>query len=559
MIPCLHSFAQLKQLTERISIDQSKTNALRVIEELDQKSKYTFTYSQPQMAAIRIEKIQLRNMSLGEILQYLESEYHLEFAIRDLNISVKPGVVRVFTPRTEPGEKGIEVTGRVTTAPGNTSMAGVTILIKGTRQGVTTEADGSFKIQVPGERSVLEVSSMGYETQEIRVEKNTSLRIVLKAGTTSLDEVTVSANKRSNTESVLLNERKNAAVISDGISAQNIERTASITTVQALQRVTGVTITDEKYVAVRGLGERSVIAELNGARLSSSNPDRSAVPLDLVPASLLDNITVYKTLSPDHPADATAGLIELKTKSVPGSLTVQFTAQTGTNSEIGLGGSVNSFINSDMGFLGNKIKRKDLSPDFLNLSNLYPGGLPQIQRLFIDSRTSPALAAEAYRINNIMLSFDPVLSTSYKKAQPDQIYTVSMGNTFQVFGGHTLGVIVSANYYRRTEDRYRAQLNQYSLYQGVVTGSFTTTYDPTYGTPIYTPKIYSPMHIPGFISPDATRLSKYLGYEENSGIEKLSYGALAGLTYKFNNANEIQLLQRFRIKKGNQAYVRSFK
>src|SRR6202012_536691 len=165
--------------------------------------------------------------------------------------------------------------------------------------------------------------------------------IGLVKSTKELEDVTVNANRHVNTESALLNERRKAAVVSDGISAQKMERTASITTTQALQQVTGVTITDEKYVAIRGLGDRSVIAELNGVRLSSSNPDRSAVPLDLVPAALLDNVTVYKTLAPDHPADASAGIVELKTRSVPAKLTVSFTAQSGFNSTIGLTGKFN--------------------------------------------------------------------------------------------------------------------------------------------------------------------------------------------------------------------------
>ncbi|MDT1107420.1 hypothetical protein, partial [Pseudomonas aeruginosa] len=93
-----------------------------------------------------------------------------------------------------------------------------------------------------------------------------------------------------------------------------------------------------------------------GARLSSSDPDRSAVPLDLVPAALLDNLTVYKTMTPDKPADASAGIVELKTKSVPDTLTLVFSTQLGTNSTIGISGKYNSFVGSDMGFFGERVK-----------------------------------------------------------------------------------------------------------------------------------------------------------------------------------------------------------
>jgi len=62
-----------------------------------------------------------------------------------------------------------------------------------------------------------------------------------------------------------------------------------------------------------------------------------------------------------------------------------------------------------------------------------------------------------------------------------------------------LGVIIGGSYYHRTEDRYHAQFNQYSLYQGVVTGSSD---------------IFSALHIPSFITPNFPRLGKYWGSGE---------------------------------------------
>ncbi len=266
-------------------------------------------------------------------------------------------------------------------------------------------------------------------------------------------------------------------------------------------------------MAIRGLGDRSVVGELNGARLSSSDPDRSTVPLDLIPANLLDNITVYKTASPDHPADASAGIVELKTKSVPSSLTLQIVAQGGFNTNIGLGGKVNGFYHDETGFWGQRVKEHNLTPGFSDLKNKYPGGLKDIQQLFIESRYSQEAATEAYRVNDLMRSFDPVLGTLYRNAKPNQIYSISFGNTFDVFHGKKLGVVLSASYYSRSEDIYEGELNQYSIYQGVVTGYSG---------------IYSPLHIPNYITPDFPRLDKYLSYKENTGKQQLNYGGLGG-------------------------------
>lgn len=419
------------------------------------------------------------------------------------------------------------ISGKVIDAVTKETLPGVSIRVKGAATGTTSDVNGNFSISVPADQAVLVFSYMGYQTHEVRTDQNNkNLTVSLSPASTALSEVTVQARRKANTQAAVLDERKKSSVIQDAISAAQIEKTGSITTTQALQRVSGVTITDDKYVAIRGLGDRSVIGQLNGVRLASSDPDRSAIPLDLVPASLLDNITIYKTVTPDKPADASAGIVELKTKSVPDSLVVNVIVQSGFNSNVGIGGSYNSFYNSDMGFLGTKINAKNLKPDFLELTNQYKGGLPQIQKMIANSGYNPAARKEVARINQIMQGFDPVLTSQYKKAPLNQLYSATFGNSYKIFNHHKLGVIAGGNYYRRITDISGGDLTQYSIYQGVVTGN---------------PDIYSKRNIPNFISTNNLLMGKYQTYKENTGFETLNYGVLTGLTYQFNKRNEISM------------------
>ena len=518
--------AQSGNLKEIVDIHLSNTTALQVIESMDKQSQYSFTYTQSQLKAIPLKKVDFDHISLAAAIEELGKLAGLEFMIMDGSIAVQlknGGNKNTGAPGAGPM---ITIQGKITDSKTTRPIQSATIEVRGTKKSVVSDEEGNFLIQVRDTNAVLVITSVGYTSLSIRIGSHTMMNIQLKASGRSLESVTVTARRKVNNEAALLNERRISAVVSDGISARNMEKTASITTTQALQRVAGVTITDDKFVAIRGLGDRSVIAELNGARLSSSNPDRSAVPLDLVPASLLDNVTVYKTLTPDRPSDASAGIIELKTKSVPDSLTVEFTAQVGFNTSVGLIGKVNAFRGYNPGFLGENINKNNLSADFKNLTNLYPGGTDQIQQLFTDSRNNPAMAKESYRINQIMLGFSPVATTSFQTAQPNQVYSASFGNTYHIFGDHRLGVILGASYYVRTENRYHAELNQYSIYQGVLTG---------------TSQIYSPQRIANYITPDYIRMGKYLGYQEISGTETINYGGLAGITYQFNQRNEVQL------------------
>ncbi|WP_316841697.1 TonB-dependent receptor [Pedobacter gandavensis] len=421
----------------------------------------------------------------------------------------------------------IIITGTISDQKTRETLIGVSIKLKGTNNAVSSDVNGVFKITIPESGGILVISYMGYQSREMKVDAQTkALFINLSASSTQLSEVTVQARRKANTEAAVLDERKKSAVVQDGISAVQMERTGSITTTQALQRVSGVTITDDKYVAIRGLGDRSVIGQLNGVRLASSDPDRSSIPLDLVPASLLDNITIYKTVTPDKPADAAAGIVELKTKSVPDSMVFDLIIQSGFNSNIGIGGQHNSFFNSDMGFLGEKINKKNLSQDFLNLATQYKGGLPQIQNMIANSGYSPEMKQEVNRINGIMQGFDPVMTTGYKQTPLNQLYSATFGNSYTLFKKHKLGVIAGANYYRRTTDISGGDIQQYSIYQGVVTGNA---------------QVSSPRNIPNYITPNSLFMGKYQTYKENTGTETLNYGTLLGLTYRFNPQHEISM------------------
>ena len=404
-------------------------------------------------------------------------------------------------------------------------VSGVSVQLKGSNQVVTSDDGGNFQLKDVKNGQLLVFKHMSYTEKQMTIaDANKILRVSLKPINNLIDEVTVSVRKRVNTESALIEERRRSATVQDGISAQMIERTASVTTAQALQRVTGVTVTDEKYIAVRGMGDRSVVAQLNGARLASSNPDRSAISLDLVPAALLDNITVFKTYTPDKPADAASGIIELKTKSIPDRRVLSFEVQTGVNSTIGIGGKYTSFENSKLGFLGTKILDKQLSNEFLNLTSQYPGGLSEMQRAISNANNSPEQFDEANRINTIMQGFDQTLTTRYRNAVPDQRYSISFGDNYKTFGGkHRVGLILGGNYFRRSTDIHQGDLNQYSVYQGVVTGG----------------RIRSPRTIPNYITPNNLYLGKYQTYKENTGNQTLNYGVLGGLAYRFNTNHEL--------------------
>jgi len=505
-----------QDLDQQISLRLENVSVAEGLTAIGKQSNIRFSVREQSMKTVK-KQVTLLNakISVREALRQLLANTGLQYKLVE-------GYVVVDTKPVP-----IVITGTVKDEKTGETLIGVGIKIKAGSGGTSTDLNGAFRISIPEQGATLVFSYIGYQSKEVKVSPDMKqLNVLLSASATQLGEVTVQARRKANTDASVLDERRNASIIQDAISSQLIERTGSITTTQALQRVSGVTVTDDKYVAIRGLGDRSVIGQLNGVRLASSDPDRSTIPLDLVPASLLDNITIYKTVTPDKPADAAAGIVELKTKSVPEKETFEFIMQSGLNTNVGVGGQYNSFYNSDMGAFGNKINDKNLSQDFKNLATQYPNGLGSIQSMIANSNYSPTAYQEVNRINNIMQSFDPVMTTQYKKAPLNQLYSATYGNSFTVFKTHKIGLIMGGNYYRRITDISGGDLTQYSIYQGVVTGN---------------PDVYSPRNIPNYITPNSLFMGKYQTYKENTGIETLNYGTLLGLTYRFDSRNEISM------------------
>ncbi|HEY0109156.1 MAG TPA: TonB-dependent receptor plug domain-containing protein, partial [Fibrella sp.] len=86
----------------------------------------------------------------------------------------------------------VNVRGQVTSSDDNTSLPGVSVQVRGTTRGTTTDADGRYQISAPvGSRLVF--SFIGFGTQEIPVGTQTTLDVKLSAGTETLNEVVVTA------------------------------------------------------------------------------------------------------------------------------------------------------------------------------------------------------------------------------------------------------------------------------------------------------------------------------------------------------------------------------
>ena len=76
-----------------------------------------------------------------------------------------------------------------------------------------------------------------------------------------------------------------------------------------------------KFVYVRGLGERYSNTTLNGAVIPSPDLSRNVIPLDIFPTSVVQSLTVQKAYSPNKSAAFGGGAIDIRTRGIPDDFT----------------------------------------------------------------------------------------------------------------------------------------------------------------------------------------------------------------------------------------------
>jgi hypothetical protein len=131
-----------------------------------------------------------------------------------------------------------------------------------------------------------------------------------------LDNITVRSVTKKESNVAVLNIIRNSSVISDGLSIESIKKTPDRSVGDALKRVNGVTIQNDKFVLIRGLADRYNFAMLNKTVLPSTEPDRRAFSFDIIPSGLIDNIVVAKSATANLPGDFAGGIVQVTTKDV---------------------------------------------------------------------------------------------------------------------------------------------------------------------------------------------------------------------------------------------------
>lgn len=322
------------------------------------------------------------------------------------------------------------------------------LFFSGTAVEAETDREGAFAIELPAGNYSVSVVHPDYATQtkdNIRVipEREITLAIELTPAGLQLADYVVTAPYVEGSIASTIEAQRETSAVSEVLGAEQMAAAGDSDAAEALQRVSGLTIEQGKYVLVRGQNFRYTYTLWNGSPLPSPEPLLRVVPLDLFPTGVLSGIEVQKSFSPDRPAEFGGGLINLQTRGIPSEAFVSVTVNGGINSfsafSEGLtyqGGGTDIFGFDD----GTRAV-----PDAIETAS-NNGEVTVTPRNFSRDEVD-ALGRTFSNISN----FDP------QTLPPDFGVAIAGGGSIDIFGGGTFGVIGSAKWSTKWRRQRRIQ------------------------------------------------------------------------------------------------------
>jgi hypothetical protein len=361
------------------------------------------------------------------------------------------------------------ITGVVKDAKNLESIIGANVYIQGTQVGAATDINGNFTIAnvKPGNYTLV-ISVLTYKTHvipETVVEggKRTQLEVTLHEDATELQEIVVSGTREINNDFALIDAIRENKLVVSGISAAQITKLPDRDAAQVMQRVSGVTISDNRFVLVRGVPERYNQVMINGIVGPSTEIDRRSFSFDLIPAGAIDQILLYKSGAAELPGDFAGGIIRVITKKASNEPFVNVGVSAGFR---------NNTTNQDF------ISSQGSSTDIFGFDNGFrdlPENFPSTRSLKASARNSTLRQRAGRSLTN---NFD----YSTKKAPVDMGFNFSFSQPFRI--GKVKFNNVTALSYSNSYQHSVADFKRYNSFEDGNTTERFSYQDEFYGNDV---------------------------------------------------------------------------
>lgn len=346
------------------------------------------------------------------------------------------------------------IRGSVIEASTGDVATGVRVIVSGTSSGCVSDLDGKFEMSMNPGKYELIFSSFLYDTirmTDIEVKPNQiNVLPVVKMGeqVVNVGEVTISATRKMDSDVAVLVLKQKAPNAIDGISAASFKKIGDSDAAAAMTRVPGVSISNGKYIYVRGIGDRYNKTVMNGMEIPGLDPDKNSLQMDIFPTSIIENMIVNKTFIADIPADFAGGVVDISLKSFPD--------QRQGNVSISLG------YNNNYHFNKNYLTHNPSATDFLGFDNGMrdipaENNIPYYAKILGNPN-----GTDATRYKEILKNFNPNMAAMQQSSLMDMGFGISFGDQKKLEKS-SIGYNFLLSYNNNTEFFQEAEYGRYGL------------------------------------------------------------------------------------------------
>lgn len=311
--------ANAKSYAQNLSLSVKNASLADVFEEIRKQSSYLFIYSNQQLDGTRKVTLSVKNMPLDQVLTRCFNKQPVTYRLVENNIVIVP---RDPQPVTAAGEQTTarQISGTVTDFDG-LPLQGVSILLKGTSIGTSTNAAGEYVLTLDNEGTLL-FSFTGYITQEAATSNQSVINIQLRPEEKKMEEVVVVGYGSQL--------KKNVSTAISVLSEKDFNKGVTQTATDLLQgKVAGLVITTESGDVTEGQTIRlRGISSLTGSSAPFVVIDGvPGMDISSVAPQDIESISVLKDASASaiYGSRSASGVILITTKKgKAGQATVQY-------------------------------------------------------------------------------------------------------------------------------------------------------------------------------------------------------------------------------------------
>lgn len=165
-----------------INIRQNSLSIKQLIKEIEKQTDYLVVFRNQDVDVSKVVSFQQRSGTVSDYLNQVCENMGLGYVFENNYITLSPKVNIVNQDKKK-------ITGKVTDQNGE-SVIGASVVEKGTTNGIMTDIDGNFTLEV-GDAAVVQISYIGYRTKEVSITGKSNIQVQLMEDTQTLDEVVV--------------------------------------------------------------------------------------------------------------------------------------------------------------------------------------------------------------------------------------------------------------------------------------------------------------------------------------------------------------------------------